>query len=287
MPAWPRVQLAHAAAQASAEDSGVRVLHIKGPALDPSLLSRPGGKVRPRGSSDADLLADPEGAGRLIAALRRHRFELVTHFETGSAFEHAASLWHEKLGWVDVHRRFPGFGIPARDAFEELWQGRQPIHIAGYPCAAPSPTAQRLILLLHAARGRGVHTADVALAWDHASAEEKAAVSALAHTLSAEIGLAAAIGDLDDYAGHPEYDLWRYFSAGERSRIGEWRARLKAAPDAAATLRLLGRAMRVNTDALAMQLHRRPTRTEVVREFAHRLWLGVRELSGRMRRRRP
>ncbi|MDO4718451.1 MAG: nucleotidyltransferase family protein [Propionibacteriaceae bacterium] len=287
MSAWPRVQLAHATAQVIAEDIGSRVLHIKGPALDPSLLHRLDGDVKPRGSSDADLLVEPGRVGDLVEALTRHRFRLVTHFETGSAFEHAASLWHEKLGWVDVHRRFPGIGMPAAEAFDRLWAHRQQIRIAGYPCAAPSRLAQRLMLLLHAARGGGVHTADVARAWGDATTDERRAVSVLARELAAEVGLAAATGGLDAYADHPEYELWRHFSTGERSRIGEWRARLKAAPDARTALKLASRAVRVNTDALAMKLHRRPTRSEVVREFGHRLWTSVNEIAHRARRGRP
>lgn len=286
MPTWPRVHLAHAAAQVSAEDIGARLLHIKGPALDPALLPRLDGRVRPRSSSDADLLVEPGRAADLVDALTRHRFELVTHFETGSAFEHAACLWHEKLGWVDVHRRFPGFGVPAAEAFDRLWSQRQLIRIAGYPCAAPSLLAQRLVLLLHAARGGGVHTADLALAWADATADERLAVSALARDLGAEVGLAAATGGLDAYRDHPEYELWRHFSTGERSRTGEWWARLKAAPDARTALRLASRAVRVNTDALAMRLRRRPTRAEVVREFGHRLWTSAGELARRFPGRR-
>ena len=34
-------------------------------------------------------------------------------FATGSVFEHAATLWHVHWGYVDVHRAFPGVGVPA------------------------------------------------------------------------------------------------------------------------------------------------------------------------------
>lgn len=55
---------------------------------------------------------------------RRAGWSTVTTFETGSAFEHAASLWHTALGWVDVHRIFPGITADPDAAFDELWRDR-------------------------------------------------------------------------------------------------------------------------------------------------------------------
>lgn len=277
MPVQLGVQLTHATAQVIAEDIGVRLLHIKGPALDTTLLQRVDGRPQERRSSDADILAHPADTDRFLYALQQHRFELVTHFETGSAFEHAASLWHEQLGWLDVHRRFPGLGIAAGTAFERLWSDHQVVMIGGYRCATPSLVAQRLILLLHAARGGGARRGDVTAAWTDASEQERAAVAVLAEQLSARVGLAAATGDLESYADHPEYELWRHFSTGEENRLGEWRARFRAAPNQCERLRLVLRAARVNKDAMTMRMHRAPTKAEVVREYGRRARVAISE----------
>lgn len=280
MPTYLRVRLTHAAVQVMAEDAGVRVLHVKGPALDERLLQRAAsdGSALPRHSTDADIIVEPRGASRLIDEMGRHGFEVVTSFSTGSAFEHAASLWSDTLGWADVHRTFPGLGVDPAVAFEALWRDRSSASLAGWDCPVPSLTAQRLLLLLHAARTGGEGNSDVVPAWRNATDEDRDAVRDLAVELHADIGLAAATGTLDDFQSHPEYELWLLFSGRSHGRLAEWRARVKAAPTRTARLRLVVRSMMVNTDAMSMQLHRRPTRTEIVREFGHRFTVVGREL---------
>ena len=127
-----RVQLAHAAVQALAEEHGVDLLHVKGPALHAS-LSRPD-----RVSSDADVLVRPTQVTAFTDHLRAHGWRLVTDFANGSAFEHAANYHHGHWGYVDVHRVFPGITVEPDAAFELLWSER----IADPDRAPPVPGAR-------------------------------------------------------------------------------------------------------------------------------------------------
>lgn len=272
-----RVHLAHAAVQYIADECGADLLHVKGPALDERLL-RPTLTVgasaegdaparrRPRLSSDADVLVRPSHVVAFIEALRRHNWDVVAQFETGSIFEHAATLWNSHLGHVDVHRRFPGIRLDPAVAFENMWADRTIIEIAHRPCAVPSVDVQRLILLLHSARGGGPSHPD-AFVWKDATQDERDRCQTLATAFDAEVALAAATGRLDEYADDPTASLWRIMAAGGvPNRLDEWIGRFRAASSFRERATVVRRALVVNTDHLAMQLGRRPTRREV---FTH------------------
>ena len=273
-----RLQLGHAAVQVVADRIGADVLHIKGESLDPT-VRRSG-----RTASDVDVLVHPDHVGALLVALRAAGWELLNDFPSSSAFEHSATLRHPAWGYLDVHRSFPGFTVPADAAFGVLWSAGRTWLAAGRACRVPEPTAQRLVLLLHAARSRGSHRGrqDITHTWTAADDGVRAAVEELARRLGAEVGLAAATGRLDAWRGHPDHDLWQIASAGG-TRIDEWRARVKAAPTARGKLRLVGRAALVNVEHLAMLRGRPPTRREVVAEFFARPVRGVREELARRR----
>lgn len=277
VPVGLRAHLAHAALQVVSEEAGVDVLHVKGAAVDPS-IGRP-----LSASTDADVLVRPTQVRPFLDALARHGWEHVTSFATGSAFEHAATFYHPSCGYADVHRSFPG--LTAGAWFDVLWRSRVRALIAGVPCTVPDLTTQRLLLLLHLARnGKGEADPDYERAWGGLDGQERVALRAQAHALGADVGLAAALGELDRYTDDPAYALWQVFSAGEHTRLAEWRARLKAAPTVAAKGRILLRAPLVNTDHLAMRLGRRPTRGEVLTEFRHRLVEAARETKAAIRR---
>jgi hypothetical protein len=280
IPAAVRLRLGHAAVQVVAERIGADVLHIKGESLDPS-VRRSG-----RSASDVDILVDPDHVIDLVVALRAAGWELLSDFPSSSAFEHSATLRHPAWGYLDVHRSFPGFTVRPETAFNVLWSAQHEWLAAGRPCSVPAPTAQRLVLLLHAARSRGSHRGrqDIAHVWTEAPDDERTAVEALARRLGAEVGLAAATGRLDEWRDHPDHDLWKVASAGG-TRIDEWRARVKAAPTTRGKLRLVGRAALVNVEHLAMVRGRQPTRREVVAEFFARPARGMREELTRRRRR--
>lgn len=256
IPVFARVHLAHAVVQHIAEECGVDLLHLKGPALLPGL--RPPG----RKSTDVDVLVRPSHFDRLQEGLRTRGWEPVTQLGTGSAFGHAANWWHPHWGYADLHAHWPGATVSPEATFAALSEGSFGHPIAHVPCPVPSRTGQILVLLLHAARSAG--STDPEHAWHAQSFEQRAAVSALAVRLGAEVALASALGDLDAHRGDRSYALWRFYREGG-GRIDEWRARYRAADSSSARLRLVGSAARVNRDYLALQLGHVPSRAEVRR----------------------
>lgn len=274
-PIAARVHLAHALVQKLAEERNIDLLHLKGPAVLPGL------RAEGRQSSDVDVLVRPSHLPKLIAALESIGWERRTDFATGSVFAHAANWWHDDWGWVDVHVSWPGVGLDAEPAFDVLSRGALQHAIAHWDCPVPDRTAQRLILVLHAARSGG--STDVDHAWTAAEPAEQAAVRALAAELDAEVALAAGIGELELHRHHPTYALWRHFAEGG-SRMDEWRARLAAAPSTRAKAGLFTAAMRVNRDHLRMELGRPPTREDVRARQALRLRKAAAELSKRVKR---
>lgn len=265
IPAGPRLRLAHASLQAIADDMRIRLLHVKGPALDQSLLQKDmTGKRIERGSTDADVLVDPRHARRFVKEVQKYGWQQYTTFMSGSPFGHAATMWHDQLGYADIHRYFPGVGISPRKAFDLGWKTRTAVELAHRVCWAPSVDVQRLILLLHAARSGGTKSGDLTPAWHEADDNTRARTRRLASNAKADLPLAAAIGELDLWKGDRRYDLWHQFSSNQpHSRTAEWVARLKAASGPIAGAKIAIRSLFVNTDHLAMQLGRAPTRKEV------------------------
>lgn len=278
-----RVLFGHAALQFVADAHGIDLLHIKGYALDPSLTRES------RISTDVDVVVRPAHVARLLDALQTNGWVRSVGFQAGSPFGHAATLHHELWGYADIHRFIPGINRPASEAFDTLWAARKTLTIAEFRCPVPGPTAQRLIQLMHAARSehRIRASGDIDTAWGQASPAQQQDVRRLAASLDAEVALAAAIGELEHYQHRRDYALWRSVSQGG-TRTGEWWARIRAAPNVGAALRIAARAPLVNVEHLAVQLGRRPTTREVVHEFVARPLRGVAEiprwLRGRLRR---
>ncbi|MFN2347667.1 MAG: nucleotidyltransferase family protein, partial [Dermatophilaceae bacterium] len=180
------VEFAHAVAQVIAEDHAVDLLHIKGPALDASLrrVSAPGGVTSMRQSVDADVLVRPSHVTRLSQALLDHGWRRYFDFADGSAFGHAATWGNDRVGFLDVHRYFPGIELVAEGAFQLLWEQRSTHSIAGIVCDVPSVTAQRLIMIIHAARGRGLRSAtDIDAAWRDTAEADREDIEELASEL--------------------------------------------------------------------------------------------------------
>jgi hypothetical protein len=272
VPTQARLELAHAAVQVVADTAAIEVLHIKGLALDPGLV------WEGRKSSDADVLVHPKRVDELVTDLVANGYDLRGHFASSSAFEHSATLHHPFWGYVDVHRTFPGFGDDSQSAFAHLWEDAGTWLAAGVACRVPSIAAQRIILMLHAARSHNDQRGqrDTESAWHRASLAEREEVIALAHTLGADVGVAAALGMLDEWTHHPEHDLWVVVSKGG-TRIDEWRARVKAARGLGQKARVVLRAPMVNVDHLAMVRGHEPTFREIAVEFLARPARGLRE----------
>lgn len=273
VPLRVRIEMGHAHLQWVANEHGIRVLHIKGAALD-DRISWPG-----RTGSDVDVIVPAADADRLVRVLQSTGWQLANSFRHSSAFEHAATLRHQELGWADVHRLFPGINRDADQAFELLWADRGSRSLGAFDCAVPNLPAQILLLVLHAARspasGRG--PMDIASSWGAADLATRHQVEALVRELDAEVGFAAGVGNLDDYRDRRDHDLWEVVSKGG-TRVEEWRARIRAASTRRAAVQVALRAPLVNTEHLAMMLGRPPTRREIVVEFFARPLRGLREL---------
>jgi hypothetical protein len=276
-----RVELAHAAVCLLAGRSGVELLVVKGPGMDP-LVAFEG-----RASSDVDVLVRPDQVEQFLQVTRRHGWMARDRFETGSPFGHSTTLFHPTWGDLDVHRLIPGIGATPGDAFAVLWGSRVQVTLAGHPCPHPSAAAQALVLVLHAARSEGAARAarDVAHAWSQAPAERQADILALVDRLDAHVAWAAATGDLEAFRDARTYRLWRIASRGG-GRLEEWRARVEAEASWRGKVAITLRAPLVNTDHMAMLLGRRPTRAEVLVEFVDRFRRGAVELAARRGRSR-
>lgn len=283
VPLGVRVRLAHGAVQVIARHHGVDLLHIKGPAVAPGL------RTTASSSTDADVLVRPAHVARFMRALRRSGWQLQTGFTQGSAFEHAAGLYHPNWGLLDVHRHYPGLDRDPDLTFDHLWSGKSDVDLAAIGCPVPDRTAQALILLLHAARSGGVRGVarhpDHISVWVDATEDERAAITRLATTLDAEVGLAAATGHLEDHSADPEAALWRLFTQ-DHSRLDEWRARVGVAPTLRGKVTVVARSFLVNRYFLEESLGRPATHADVGREFARRLGHGGRDLVAMARRRR-
>lgn len=280
VPVAARVHLAHAALQSVANAAGADLLHIKGPAVHVDLRGGPDG--RGRGTSvDADALVRPSHLSRFLGGLRVNGWSQVTPFLDRGLVQHSTVWFHPQLGQADLHYRFPGIGLAPEPAFDLLWRGRQATPIAHQPCTVPALPAQRLILLLHAARDPHARAGDVQRVWREATPADQESVRALAATLRADVPLAAATGTLEDFRDRPEYDLWKLYSEGHSASGGftKLAALSKAAPEGYRHVRLrvarhAVRALVLAPERLAAGLPRRPTAREVARAYASLLRRG-------------
>ena len=273
MPLPVRVQLAHAAVQWLAGDSGVDVLHIKGPAVAPGL--------RPRGGSgtDVDVIVRPDGVERLMDALGRHGWRVETTFDAGSAFDHAANLYHPSWGLLDVHRHYPGMERDPAAAFAVLWERRQHVSSAtsGAPCPTRWPSPSSCSSTRRAPATVRPSTPTSRRTGPTAPSADRRALRELAARTGATVGLAAATGTLHEHAGDPEAALWEVF-AHPGDRLDEWHARWRAARGVRAKASVAGRSLAVNRYYLRLRLGHEPTRAEVAREFVRRLGRAAAEL---------
>jgi hypothetical protein len=275
IPLSVRLLLARAAVQTLADDAHAQILHIKGDAVDPRLGLRGGS------GTDVDILVRPSQVDALHSMLLVHGWTVYSTFTYGSPFEHAQTYTHALWGYLDLHRLFPGIQLDPQLAFERLWVQRDIANFADLPGSVPSLTAQRLILLLNAARSPRPEV--VTMLWTDAAADDRAAVSALADVLDARVALAAATGDLERFRADRAYDLWTVITQ-RGSRTAEWRARVRAASTLRGKLRIVLRAPLVNVEHLEHRLGRPPSRAEIVREFFSRPVAALREALHRGRR---
>ncbi|UBH24469.1 nucleotidyltransferase family protein [Micrococcus porci] len=263
-PLETRVRLAHARITHLMAAAGVRSLHIKGYAMGPGVYA--GGRT----SSDVDLLVHPADLSHALDALTSHGWRRIADFAEGSVFEHAATLWHDQLGYVDVHRRLPGLGRSPVDAFEALWGERTTTVVAGHAVPVPSLRHQRLVVLVHGARDAGRGRFDVDHLRHTLDAGQWAELRVQAQILGAGAAWSIATGETD-VAGVDEREALLLSAVrGDESGIRLLATRWHAARGWRERLHLLVRTVPVNRAHLQMRLGRPPTTADVLREQASR-----------------
>lgn len=258
-----RIQLSHAYFQHLANRLRVDVLHIKGYAFADEVY-RPG-----RSSTDVDLLVRPEHLDRFIEGALADGWRVLTHFETGSIFEHAMTLYHGSWGLVDIHRYFPGIGDSDGSAFETLWIQRRTRNIAHYPCQLPSLVDSRIIVVVHGARSATAQKPDITFLENTLSPSEWSEIRRRLPELSAEVAFAAAMGELDSFKSHRDYLLWKSVSEDTPEHI-RWKARFDHAQGVREKLRVVTNIFLVNRDHLAMELGHEPSKKEIREKFFSR-----------------
>lgn len=235
-----QVQVVHAVVDAIAETIGCPLLHIKGPVVATQLgLER-------RSSSDVDVLAPPSRRAELIAALRGHGWQIVGEGRSGRAtLHHAVVLLHPDWSCaIDLHDRFPGVERAPEEAFGWLWSSRSLVTVAGVEMYAPARAEHALLLLLHAARGRGSRAArlDVTLAHGSLSAAETDELIAAAEELRATAALAAVVPDLVRAGSDGRHVHW-LLRARRSDGTTLWASRLLATEGLAARCAVLRAAL--------------------------------------------
>ncbi|WP_084148344.1 nucleotidyltransferase family protein [Brachybacterium phenoliresistens] len=270
VPTLTRLRLAHGVLEHLAREAQVPILHVKGVALHPVLAE---GR---RPSTDCDLLVHPAHVDTLVPALVAAGWGQVTSFRHGSVFAHAATFHHPVWGTVDVHRSFPGLDRDPEETFALMWAGAHAVDLGGASCAVPDLLAQRLLLLVHAARDASGHARhDVRVCWTEADAAERERLDALAARLGATVPLVIATGRPELARGLPGEHIWSALHARADSR-GIRRARWRDAAGVRERAALLLDAARVNPDHLALRLGHRPSRAEMRREWFDRLGRALR-----------
>ncbi|MCT2006779.1 nucleotidyltransferase family protein [Micrococcus lylae] len=258
IPLRARVHLAHAAVARLLGDVGIRALHIKGYAALP-------GSYRPdRGSTDVDLLVHPDDASRAVALLSESGWPVATDFSQGSIFGHAATLRHGQLGYVDVHRWFPGIGLDPAIAFEELWSTRAERCLAGHRIPVPDRPHQRLLILLHAARDTVRRRSDVLHIRTSSERGEWEHLCTLAIAFRAQAAWEAATHEPLPGADPDETALFQAMAAGH-SGLQLFGARWRATHGVRSRVRLVLTTVRVNRARLSMDLGRPATTTDALR----------------------
>lgn len=274
LPQDMRIRLGHALLEHIARANGLSLLHIKGYAVDAGLYSDG------RQSSDIDVLVDPMDIERLLGVLQTQGWNPVTGFKSGSLFHHAATLWHDSWGYVDVHRAFPGVGVEPTEFFDELWRSRSSRLIAGVDCTIPSSRHQALLIALHAGRDPERGASDVAQLREALPSEAWQRLRDDAVRFKAGLALAAATGGLSEYLEHPDHGVWAAVSTGS-TRLQLLRARSRATGSVAGSIGVYASGLFPNRDHLRMALQRDPQFADFVKDIWERtgeFWNGLRSM---------
>lgn len=144
-----RIDAATAEVIRAFELAGVRVVVLKGPALDewypPDTT---------RSYLDSDLWVHPDHWRRGQGVLER--LDFIPYLRSGDGGEwfqeHAETWWRDRDGVViDLHHALQGVGVAPNRAWNLLAEPGREIEIAGYPAHTLSAAGQALYVTLHAA----------------------------------------------------------------------------------------------------------------------------------------
>jgi hypothetical protein len=215
---------------------------------------------------------------RFVQILLADGWRIQAHFETGSVFEHAMTLYHASWGLTDIHRFFPGLGRHGdyEKTFDRVWAARRTRFIAHRPCTVPSDLDARLIVVLHRARAASRYSADINYLVNRMSYADWQRLKERANELDSNLAYSAAMGGLEQYRGDRDYLLWLSVSQDVPHYV-QWIGRLRSATTLRDKLRTLKNIFFVNKDHLAMQLGRTPTRAEVRAKFFERFGIEVKK----------
>ncbi|MDO4898397.1 MAG: nucleotidyltransferase family protein [Rothia sp. (in: high G+C Gram-positive bacteria)] len=263
VPLGIRLRLCHAYFQHLAQKHDIDLLHIKGYAFEGDVYRK--GRV----SSDVDVLVRPQHVDRLLTVMKDDGWSILAHFETGSVFQHAMTLYHSSWGLVDIHRYFPGIGSAEGEAFDRLWEHRRERLIAGVPCLVPSLVDCQIFVIVHSARSADQHVPDVEFLESTVSEEQWHTMRNRVPELGAELGFAAAMGELEQFKDHPDYLIWKSVSQNVPVYL-LWKARFQQAQGVRAKLAFIANLIRVNRDHLAMELGHSPSQREIRQKFFSR-----------------
>lgn len=262
IPLAVRIKLAHGAVDHALTEAGIRTLHFKGYAAT---------QIFPpdRTSSDVDVIVDPTQAERAVEALCSRGWTVVSSYADGSIFRHAAALWHNHLGYVDVHRWVPGFTASAETVFERFWSQHTTLEIAHWDCAVPERLDHVLLALLHAARDphRGAHEATSL--WSGVADERRDDLRNTVKALGAEVAWLVATGE-DLGADRDQAAVWSAIQEGS-DRTELLSARLHAAQGPLQKVGLMAGALVINRSHLQIALGRAPGLLDYLHEYRLRV----------------
>lgn len=276
-PTHTLLRISHALLDYLGAEVDVRVLHIKGVAIDPTLAE---GR---HGSTDCDVVIHPSNIDTYTRCLEANGWELRTTFEHGSVFNHAATYYHPVWGTVDVHRAFPGLDADPAYTFESWWHHSHTVELGGRTIHVLSLLDQRVLLLMHAARSsRSRKGHDYNVVWECATPAERAEVEARAVELGGKTPLMLVTScegqsRWESVRGSKDFHLWSAMSR-DANPTEVWVAQLQDAPKWSDKVRVMWSAMHINRDHLAVHLDRTPTRSEMRRAWIERLGRGTRRV---------
>lgn len=215
------VLLTSALIQWVADQAGIRILHVKGPAAENVLDF-------PRTWSDVDVWVDPARMSDFMAHLEKVGF-IAGPKTPNSGWSHSVDMMPGPL-WgarADVHRRFPGMAVGDQAAFERLWADRVTLPLAGYPCTTPDRVAHALLIGLHAARSPqgSPKWVEASSAWDALGAEERPRLTRLAADLRAESALGVRWDEFSSYSSDRDREYWAAWAARDATTLWWHRVR--------------------------------------------------------------